>query len=178
MATEKISRSWHFGLHHAWGLPSAMLLIIIIHQYSDLRYGKRKGIQLVKMQFKFSNCGSFPRKQLRDRLGTDDIISVLQQNTLWWYGHVLQKEDSDWVKKWTEYEMEGSRPRGRPKTWFLLLCRIQFPWLFQTKWSFSLINFSTHNSSKTDFSSAFCFKIPDFPWPSLFSLTFPDFPWL
>jgi len=28
---------------------------------------------------------------------------------------VLQKENTDWVKKCTEYEVEGSRPRGRPK---------------------------------------------------------------
>jgi len=35
-----------------------------------------------------------------------------------WYGHVLRKDDDDWVKKCTEYEVEGSRPRGRPKkTW-------------------------------------------------------------
>ena len=27
-----------------------------------------------------------------------DIISVLQQNRLQWYGPVLQKEDNDWVK--------------------------------------------------------------------------------
>ena len=34
------------------------------------------------------------------------------------YGHVLRKEDIDWVKKCMEYEVEGSRPRGRPKrTW-------------------------------------------------------------
>jgi len=32
-----------------------------------------------------------------------------------WYGHVLRKEDTDWVKKCMEYEVEGSRPRGRPK---------------------------------------------------------------
>jgi len=51
-------------------------------------------------------------------LGIDDIILILQQNRLWWYGHVLQKEDTDWVKKCMEYEVEGSRPRGRPKrTW-------------------------------------------------------------
>ena len=32
--------------------------------------------------------------------------------------HVLRKEDIDWVKKCMEYEVEGSRPRGRPKrTW-------------------------------------------------------------
>ena len=28
------------------------------------------------------------------------------------------KEDNDWAKKCMEYEVEGSRPRGRPKrTW-------------------------------------------------------------
>ena len=59
-----------------------------------------------------------PRKELRERLGIDDIILILQQNRLRWYGHVLQKEDIDWVKKCMKYEVEGSRPRGRPKrTW-------------------------------------------------------------
>ena len=61
--------------------------------------------------------------ELRERLGIDDIglILVLQQkgqNRLKWYGHVLQKEDTDWVTKYMEYKVEGSRPRGRPKrTW-------------------------------------------------------------
>jgi len=30
-----------------------------------------------------------PSKGLRERIGLDDIISVLQQNRLRWYGHVL-----------------------------------------------------------------------------------------
>jgi len=31
---------------------------------------------------------------------------------------VLQKEDSDWLKKCMEYKVESARPRGRPKkTW-------------------------------------------------------------
>jgi len=31
---------------------------------------------------------------------------------------VLQKEDNDWMKKYVEYGVDGSRPRGRPKkTW-------------------------------------------------------------
>jgi len=56
-------------------------------------------------------------KELRERLGIDDIALVLQQNRLCWYGHVLRKED-DWVKKCMQYEVEGPRPRGRPKrTW-------------------------------------------------------------
>jgi len=30
----------------------------------------------------------------------------------------MRKEDTDWVKKCMEYEVKGSRPRGRPKrTW-------------------------------------------------------------
>jgi len=37
-------------------------------------------------------------------LKIDDIISVLQQNRLRWYGYVLQKEDNEWVKKCMEYE--------------------------------------------------------------------------
>jgi len=60
----------------------------------------------------------FPSKELRERLDIDDIALVLQQNRLHWYGHVLQKEDDDWVKKCMEYEVEGPRLRGRPKrTW-------------------------------------------------------------
>jgi len=56
-----------------------------------------------------------PSKGLRERLRLDDIILVLQQNRLRWYGHVLRKEDNDWVKKCMEYKVEGTRPRGRPK---------------------------------------------------------------
>jgi len=44
-------------------------------------------------------------KELRERLGLDDIISVLQQNRLRWYGHVLQKEDNDWVKKYMKWRV-------------------------------------------------------------------------
>ena len=59
-----------------------------------------------------------PSKELTERLGIDDIALVLQQNRLHWYGHVLRKDDDDWVKKCMEYEVEGPRPRWRPKrTW-------------------------------------------------------------
>jgi len=34
---------------------------------------------------------------------------VLQQNKLQWYGHVLRKEDNDWVKKCNEYEVQCAR---------------------------------------------------------------------
>ena len=34
-----------------------------------------------------------PSKELRERLGVDDIALILQQNRLRWYGHVLRKDD-------------------------------------------------------------------------------------
>jgi len=49
-----------------------------------------------------------------ERLRIDDIILILQQNRLRWHGHVLRKEDNDWVKKCMEYEVQGSRPK---RTW-------------------------------------------------------------
>ena len=48
----------------------------------------------------------------------EELIKRL--NRLRWYGHMLRKKDDDWVKKCMEYEVEGPRPRGRPKrTWRL-----------------------------------------------------------
>jgi len=65
-----------------------------------------------------------PSKELRERLGIDDIILILQQNRLRWYGHLLRKEDTDCVKKCMEYKVVGSRPRSRPKrTWRDGLCK-------------------------------------------------------
>jgi len=55
---------------------------------------------------------------MRERLGIDDIALVLEQNRLCWHGHVLWKDDDDWVKKCMKYEVEGPKPGGRPKkTW-------------------------------------------------------------
>ena len=55
-----------------------------------------------------------PSKELRERLGVDDIALILQHNRLRWYGHVLREDDDNWVNKCMEYEVEGSRPRRRP----------------------------------------------------------------
>ena len=64
-------------------------------------------------------------KELRERLGIVDITSLLQQNRLRWYGHVLRKDDNDWVKKCMEYPYpevaEEDMVRGcaerLPSTW-------------------------------------------------------------
>ena len=77
-------------------------------------------LQRVEMRMVRWMCGvklkdRLPSKELRERLGIDDIALILQQNRLCWYGHVLRKEYDDWVKKCMEYEVEGPRPRGRPE---------------------------------------------------------------
>ena len=43
-----------------------------------------------------------PSKELRERLGIDDIILILQQNRLRWYGHVLRNETTliGWANVW------------------------------------------------------------------------------
>jgi len=78
---------------------------------------QRAEMKMVRWMCGVKQQDRIPSKGLRERerLGLDDIILVLQQNRLRWYGYVLRKEDNDWVKKCMEYEVEGARPRGRPK---------------------------------------------------------------
>jgi len=56
------------------------------------------------------------------RLELEDIISVLQQNRLRWHGHVLQKEDNDWVKnvwsmKWMVPSQEVDQRKLGERLW-------------------------------------------------------------
>jgi len=88
-----------------------------------VRKENKVALQQAEMRMVRWMCGMklqdrVPSKGLRERLGLDDKSSVLQQNKLRRYGHVLRKEENDWVKKCMEYKVEGARPRGRPKkTW-------------------------------------------------------------
>jgi len=40
-------------------------------------------------------------------------VTVLQCHRLRRYGHLLQKDDNEWVKKCMEYEAEGVNPAGK-----------------------------------------------------------------
>ena len=44
-----------------------------------------------------------------------DIGEMLRR--LRWFGHVMRKEDDDWVKRCMNLEVEGNVPRGPRKTW-------------------------------------------------------------
>jgi len=53
--------------------------------------------------------------ELRERLGTDDVSTIVQRRRWRRYGHVLRKDENDWVKKCVDYEVEGVRLQARPK---------------------------------------------------------------
>ena len=53
-----------------------------------------------------------PSKELRERLGIDDVAFVLQQNRLRWYWHVVRKDDDDWVKKCMKFTVQDQRGPG------------------------------------------------------------------
>ena len=79
---------------------------------------QREEIRMVRWMCCIKLKDRVPSKGPRERLDIDDIILVIQQKRLQWYGHVMQKEDTNWVKKDMQYEVQGARLRGRPyKTW-------------------------------------------------------------
>ena len=56
--------------------------------------------------------------ELRKSMGVEAIVDVVRRSRLRWYGHVVRKEENDWVKKVMSINLEGTRPSGRPKkTW-------------------------------------------------------------
>jgi len=57
----------------------------------------------------------------RERLGSDDNLGTRAKHAALVWAHAVKK-DNDWVKKCTKYEVEGVRPRGRPKkTWTVVV---------------------------------------------------------
>ena len=56
--------------------------------------------------------------ELREWIGVEVVGDVMRTNRLRWFGHVERKLEDDWVKKCGTLEVEGRKPRGRPKkTW-------------------------------------------------------------
>jgi len=68
---------------------------------------QRAEMRMVRWMCNVKTKDRVPSKELRERLGIDDVILILQHNRLRSYGHVLRKEETDWVKKCMEYEMEA-----------------------------------------------------------------------
>ena len=62
--------------------------------------------------------------ELRQRMGIEDVGDVMKRSRLRWMGHVLRKDEDDWVRKSMLLEVDGKRGRGRPKiTWIKMVER-------------------------------------------------------
>ena len=66
-------------------------------------------------------CGA----KLMEKKKTDDLMNMLglkdtlyglaRASAVWWYGHVLRRDEDDILKKALDFKVEGKRGRGRPK---------------------------------------------------------------
>ena len=57
-------------------------------------------------------------EELRDRLGITNIVDMLCQKRLRWYGHVERMDEENPVSRCRVIEVGGVRGKGRPcKTW-------------------------------------------------------------
>ncbi len=80
---------------------------------------ERAEMRMIRMMCGVSLRDKITSKMLRERMGVVEAIGVVvKRNRLRWFGHVERKDDCDWVKGCTVLEVEGPKPRGRPKkTW-------------------------------------------------------------
>ena len=53
--------------------------------------------------------------ELQSHLGLESVREIMQYGRLWWFGHVEQMENHDWVKRIRDLDVEGHRERGRPR---------------------------------------------------------------
>jgi len=63
-------------------------------------------------------CEILSSVELRQRLGIEDTVKVVERNKIAMVWTCFKKNDDDWVKKCVTLEVEGVRQRDRPgKTW-------------------------------------------------------------
>jgi hypothetical protein len=72
-------------------------------------------MRMIRWTCGMSLRGKIPSTELRARIDVEPIVEVCRRNRLRWFGHVERKGDDDWVKRCTRMEVEGNRPRGRPR---------------------------------------------------------------
>ena len=81
---------------------------------------KLKRIEASMMQ---RMCGVSLKKHLsnealKGRLVIDCVSDLVRRSKLRWFGHVVRKNDQQWVKKCIDSKVDGSAGRSRPrKSW-------------------------------------------------------------
>ena len=63
-------------------------------------------------------CGGgegVPVEKIRQEMGIMNIIDVVRLRRLRWFGHVRRREESSWLRRCMDMEIESRNPKGRPK---------------------------------------------------------------
>ena len=71
------------------------MYVLCVYQVHQQYIEQNQNYSIVRWMCGVKLKDRLPSKELRERLGVDDIALILQQNRLRWYGHVLQKDDDD-----------------------------------------------------------------------------------
>ncbi len=88
---------------------------------------QQRRLERVKMQMVRWMCGVSLRErktndELRKMMGIEPVMDAVKRNSLRWFGHVLRKYESDWVRRVMEMNVEGRKGWGRPrKTWLKIV---------------------------------------------------------
>ena len=53
--------------------------------------------------------------QLRQAIGVANIFEVKRRQRLHWFGHVMKRDQTEWIKHVMQVGVEGRRPVGRQR---------------------------------------------------------------
>ena len=54
-------------------------------------------------------------ESIRNELGVEDVLRVVERGQLRWYGHVKRMEEDRYPRRFLDWEPNKTRPVGRPK---------------------------------------------------------------
>ena len=72
-------------------------------------------MQMIRWMCGISMTERRTSEELRRLVGVEPITTVIRSGRLICYGHVMRKNDEDWMKKCMEFRVEGRRLVGRPR---------------------------------------------------------------
>ena len=70
---------------------------------------KRTNRKILRWMCRLSLKDKVSVRAARERTGIESVLDVLRRGCLRWIGHVLWKDDEDWVKNSMLMEVEGVR---------------------------------------------------------------------
>ena len=66
----------------------------------------------------------------------EQIATVMRRRRLEWFGHVKRKYETENIRVVIEMKMQGKRPRGRPKLWWMDTVRMDMKaWSIREEWA-------------------------------------------